>query len=100
MLSEMTGTDKRWPCAQTAHTGRHETFTRFTRVTQPLHLPFKPGLRPSRLFFAPLTEGPMYFGIYQATRVLNEFETVGLHPADETPGLFASLLTWLRGIFH
>jgi hypothetical protein len=42
----------------------------------------------------------MYFGISQATRVLNEFETVGLHPADETPGLFASLITWLRGIFH
>jgi len=42
----------------------------------------------------------MYFGIYQAPRVLNEFEAIGLHPVDETPGRFASLLTWLRGIFH
>jgi hypothetical protein len=42
----------------------------------------------------------MYFGIYQAPRIPNEFENYGLHSRDETPGLFASLISWLHGLFH
>jgi hypothetical protein len=43
-------------------------------------------------------EAQMYFGIYLSPRMQNEFEASGLNTSDGTPGLFASLFTWLRGL--
>jgi hypothetical protein len=61
---------------------------RLSRVQSPLPI------------LAPLTEAHMYFGIYLTPRMQNEFEAIGQHISDDTPALFASLLTWLRGLLY